>query len=82
MASGRPVIAYRKGGVTETVVEGKTGVFFDEQTADSIAEAVRKFKDKDFDPKEIRAYAEKFSVKRFQDEIMAFINDIKNKQLT
>ena len=43
-------------------------------------EAVRKFKGKDFDSEEIRAYAEKFSVKRFQEEIMAFINDIKNKQ--
>ena len=80
MASGRPVIAYRKGGVTETVVEDKTGIFFDEQTADSLAEAVRKFKSADFDPEYIKKYAEKFSVKRFEKEILDFINEVKNKQ--
>jgi len=80
MASGRPVIAYRKGGVTETVIEGKTGLFFDEQNADSIAEVVRKFNNDDFNPTHIRAHAEQFSVKRFEKEITDFINDVKNKQ--
>ena len=80
MASGRPVIAYRKGGLTETVIEGETGLFFDEQKADSIVEAVRKFKSADFNPESIRAHAEKFSVSRFQKEITDFINDVKNKQ--
>ncbi|MEI6835728.1 MAG: glycosyltransferase [Candidatus Falkowbacteria bacterium] len=80
MASGRPVIAYQKGGVTETVIEGKTGLFFKEQTADSLAEAVRKFKGDDFDSSYIRAHAEKFSVGHFKEEITSFINEVKNKQ--
>ena len=73
MASGRPVIAYRKGGATETVIEGKTGAFFDEQTVDNIAEVVKKFKSTDFNPEEIRAWSEKFSVKNFQEQINDFI---------
>jgi len=80
MASGRPVIAYRKGGVTETVIEGKTGLFFDEQTADAIAEAVRKFKSEDFNPEDIRTHAETFSVARFEKEILAFIDKVKNNK--
>lgn len=79
MASGRPVIAYAKGGVTETVIEGKTGLFFNSQTADAIAEVVRRFKASDFNSKEIRIHAEKFSVQRFKEDISNFINSIKNK---
>jgi glycosyltransferase involved in cell wall biosynthesis len=79
MASGRPVIAYRKGGVTETVVERESGLFFDEQTGDAIAETVRKFQSEDFNSQDIRTYAEKFSVERFSKEISDFIADVKNK---
>lgn len=43
IASGTPVIAFRKGGALETVVEGKTGLFFDQQTAESLNEAVERF---------------------------------------
>ncbi|WP_067732369.1 glycosyltransferase [Novosphingobium naphthalenivorans] len=42
-ASGRPVIAYGRGGVTDSIVDGKTGLFFGEQTADSLAEAMTRF---------------------------------------
>ena len=80
MASGRPVIAYSKGGVLETVIEGKTGLFFNEQTADSLVQVVKNFKSEDFDSEYIRNYAEKFSVSRFQTEITNFINEVKNKQ--
>jgi glycosyltransferase involved in cell wall biosynthesis len=80
MASGRPVIAYNKGGVKETVIEGKTGLFFDEQTADAIAETVKKFKSDDFNPEHIREHALKFSVERFKEEISKFINDVMKKQ--
>lgn len=75
MAAGRPVIAYRKGGATETVIEGKTGIFFDEQTVDDIAAAVKNFKSTDFNPQEIRAWSEKFSVKNFQEQINDFIKN-------
>jgi len=45
MASGRPVIAYRKGGALETVIDGVTGFFFDDQTADSLIAAVERYED-------------------------------------
>jgi glycosyltransferase involved in cell wall biosynthesis len=75
MAAGRPVIAYRRGGATETVLEGKTGIFFDEQTADDIASAVKNFKASDFNPQEIHAWSEKFSVNNFQNQINDFIKN-------
>ena len=73
MASGRPVIAYRKGGAIETVIEGKTGVFFNEQTPAVIAEAIENFDKIDFNPAAIRQQAEKFSTGRFKKEIGEFI---------
>lgn len=52
LASGRPVIAYGRGGVLDTVDDGKTGLFFGQQTPDSLIEAVRRFDGwiGDFDP--------------------------------
>jgi glycosyltransferase involved in cell wall biosynthesis len=73
MASGRPVIAYEKGGAIETVIEGKTGIFFKEQTAESLIEAINKFKSENFSPTEIREHAEQFSAERFKKEIGEFI---------
>lgn len=73
MASGRPVIAYRRGGVIETVVENLTGVFFDEPTVESLVEAVKRFAAIDFNPQTIRRQAEKFSTERFKQEIKEFI---------
>ncbi len=75
MAAGRPVIAYRKGGATETVIEGKTGVFFNEQTADAIAHTIKEFNSASFNPGEIKAWAEKFSVNNFKSQITEFINN-------
>ncbi len=77
MASGRPVIAYRKGGATETVSEGKTGLFFDEPTAGALAAAVKNFSKYDFDPRAIREQAEKFSVANFKKQILDFISQHK-----
>ncbi len=74
-ASGTPVIALKKGGVRETVVEGKTGIFFSEQTVSSIVAAVDEFERKEhtFDPMIIRKQAEKFSKERFQEEFKKFV---------
>jgi glycosyltransferase involved in cell wall biosynthesis len=69
MACGTPVLAYRAGGPLETILEGKTGAFFNESTADSLAEALRKFKREDFDPAACRAQAEKFSQGGFEGHI-------------
>ncbi|NUM25301.1 MAG: glycosyltransferase [Candidatus Buchananbacteria bacterium] len=69
MASGRPVIAYSAGGACETVVEKKTGKFFDEQTWEALADTIVRFKPEEYDPKVIRAYAEQFGTERFKKEI-------------
>ena len=73
MASGRPVIAYRSGGATETIIEGKTGLFFDKQDPESLVEVIKKFSDIMFNPAEIRIHAEQFSVNNFTDQIKEFI---------
>ncbi|MFA5886557.1 MAG: glycosyltransferase [Patescibacteria group bacterium] len=78
MASGRPVIAYQKGGATETVVEGKSGLFFKEQTPAALAATINKFRSGDFNPADIRRQAEQFSVENFQRQIMEFI--VKHKK--
>lgn len=77
MAAGKPVIAFEKGGLLETVVDGKTGVFFNEPTVDSLKRALRLFivKEKSFDYKAIRRHAEKFSKKIFQDKILDLVKE-------
>jgi glycosyltransferase involved in cell wall biosynthesis len=61
MASGRPVIAYGRGGATETVVPRVSGILFDEQSVDALIEAVEGFREDDFDPAAIVAHARGFS---------------------
>jgi len=73
-ACGRPVVAFRKGGALETVVDGKTGVFFDEQTAPCLAEAIRNFDNIKFDVQEIRNQAEKFSEENFMKNLSNLID--------
>ncbi len=74
MASGRPVIAFRSGGAKETVAQGVTGTFFNEQTPDSLAQAISNFDDSKFDPHKIKQHAEEFSTERFKKEITEFID--------
>lgn len=76
MACGRPVIAYKSGGALETVIENKTGVFFDEQTWESLVEAVLKFENEkiNYNPTEIRQWAEKFSSEVFKKEMVEYID--------
>ena len=74
MACGRPVIAYRGGGALESVLEGKTGVFFDEQNVDSLVEAVKNFDASRFDSKAIHQHALKFDKKIFKQKIKDFID--------
>lgn len=72
-ASGRPVIAYSAGGALATIVDGSTGLFFDEQTPDALAEAVVRFRDDQFDPQTLRQHAEEFSTERFMRRFMQFV---------
>jgi glycosyltransferase involved in cell wall biosynthesis len=72
-ASGRPVIAYGAGGALSSIIEGETGAFFYEQTAESLMEAVQNFRDEQFDPQRIRRHAEEFDTRRFMDRFSRFV---------
>jgi glycosyltransferase involved in cell wall biosynthesis len=74
MACGRPVIAYRGGGALESILEGKTGLFFDEQTVDSLVDAVKGFNASKFDSKTIYQHALKFDKENFKEKIKEFID--------
>lgn len=73
MACGKPVICYSVGGQTDSVIEGLSGVYFTEQTPDSIIEAIEKFEHLSFDPVKIHAHAQQFSTSTFQDKMRALI---------
>ncbi len=77
MASGRPVIAYGKGGALDTVIDNETGILFKEQTELHLKTAVEKYlKNKDkFNPQAIRAHAEKFDQKQFKKNLLNFIQE-------
>ena len=72
-ASGRPVIAYAAGGALESVVNGKTGIFFHEQTKEALVGAVKKFLKMKFEPERIRKYAEKFENGIFREKMEKFV---------
>lgn len=74
-AAGCPVIALGHGGVCETVVHGRTGVLFDEQTVEALKRAVLWFEDHHscFETRQIRLNAERFGRARFEREMMALI---------
>lgn len=74
-ASGRPVIAYGKGGALETVVEQRTGVFFKQQTVEDLKDAVSRFQSLSFDKIFIRKHAESFDEKIFEMKIKNFVNE-------
>ncbi|KKS45535.1 hypothetical protein A3J20_00525 [Candidatus Gottesmanbacteria bacterium RIFCSPLOWO2_02_FULL_42_29] len=74
-ALGTSVIAYRSGGVKETIIEGKTGVFFDELNTESLTAAIRSFRMKKFKAEDCRDNAKRFSRARFKKEIINFINN-------
>ncbi len=79
MAAGRPVIAYKKGGATETIEEGTSGVFFEEQTKESVKAAVVRFTSMEFDAKLIREKAEQYSVENFKRKITEAVEEFKRK---
>lgn len=73
MAAGTPVIAFKAGGALDYVKPGKTGVFFEEQTVQSLAAMLQRFKPATFESKEIRKVAEQFSPEIFQKKIQDII---------
>ncbi|MEA1832112.1 glycosyltransferase [Methylobacterium durans] len=73
MASGRPVVAFGRGGATETVVDGATGVFFGTQSVEALIAAVERLDGLDLDPARIAAHARRFNRERFADEMGAAV---------
>lgn len=73
--AGRPVIAFRAGGALESIIDGRTGLFFDRQDKNSLAEAILKFEDMQFDSEEIKSHAQKFSNEEFRRKIKRFIEN-------
>ncbi|HLD07721.1 MAG TPA: glycosyltransferase [Candidatus Peribacterales bacterium] len=72
-ACGTPVIALRKGGALDTVIEGKTGVFFDEQTLEALRGALQKFEGMQFDSAFLREHAKQFSSNRFRSKFLEIV---------
>ena len=72
-ACGTPVICLGKGGTKETILDGETGIHFQEQKIDSLLKAVEKFERSEFEPKRVRKNAERFSKQRFEKEIEEFV---------
>jgi glycosyltransferase involved in cell wall biosynthesis len=73
MASGRPVIAYGRGGALDTVIPGVTGEFFYEQTADALLAQLKQFDPSKYDSRKIRAHAANFDEQVFRRKISNFI---------
>ncbi|MFH0930151.1 MAG: glycosyltransferase [Candidatus Moraniibacteriota bacterium] len=80
MSFGKPVIALRKGGATETIIEGETGEFFDEPMIEVFADAVRRFQEneKKYDSAKIRAQAANFSKEKFVENMKRVIEEMVN----
>jgi glycosyltransferase involved in cell wall biosynthesis len=78
MAHAKPVLAYRKGGAIETVIEGKTGEFFDWQHSAVLADGIRRLRQNlpKYNPKFISTHAHKFSRERFEKEFGKIINKV------
>jgi glycosyltransferase involved in cell wall biosynthesis len=79
MASGRPVIALNRGGATETVLNGVSGLFFEEQTVEAIEAAVRSLAVMEIKPQKIAAHASQFGRDQFLQKMRAHIDGLLDK---
>ena len=73
MSAGRPVIAYGAGGALDTVIEGETGLLFREPSPEALAQVVRDFDHRQFDPVKIRQHALNFDVSLFKQRLATFV---------
>ncbi len=71
---GKPVIAFAKGGVTETVIDGKTGIFFEKQTVSDLENAIKRFETLTFSKTICINNVSKFSERRFKKEFLSMVN--------
>ncbi len=79
MSSGKPVIAFGRGGALDTVVDKETGVFFKEQTVESLENAINEFENMKFDKDKIRNHALKFSEENFRKQFIDYVEEKYNK---
>jgi glycosyltransferase involved in cell wall biosynthesis len=82
LASGTPLITYKAGGALDYAEEGRTGVFFKEQTVDSLTRALRSFDPKHFKPETLRRKAEEYSPEVFQHKMYDFITSVLTKRIS
>jgi glycosyltransferase involved in cell wall biosynthesis len=75
-AAGRPVIAFRAGGALETVVAGRTGIFFDQPEADSLAQAIKEFESYSWNAAELRAHAARFDRTVFAARLIDYLKTV------
>ncbi len=80
-ATGTPVIALRKGGYLETVVEGETGLFFEKAKSQTICKAIESFESQSFSAEDCRKNAERFGIEIFLTEFRTFVEDKKEVAL-
>lgn len=76
MSMGTPVIAYEKWWALETVITGKTGIFFSLQTPEGLNTAIEKFEKLTFDGEEIKEHAGNFSKEVFKEKLLYYINSL------
>lgn len=81
MSAGLPVICYGKAGATETVVDGKTGVYHSKQTKESLVGAIKKAENMQFDERLIIKRAEEFSEERFLKQIGGYVVEKRNQKI-
>ena len=76
MSFGKPVLALRKGGALETMVEGMTGEFFDDPIPEALANGIRRLNENysNYSPLVIQKWAEKFSRERFREEVLKLVD--------
>ncbi len=80
MACGTPVVAFKRGGVTETVRDGQDGIFFDQPTSESLNSTLDRFEQlPDFDPNSLRRRAENFNFEHFKEAFIGVIDQYYGK---
>src|SRR5438270_6035538 len=75
-ASGRPVIAYRAGGAVETVIDGKTGIFFDQPDSRALCSAIEQFESMAWSQILLRRHAQKFDRHVFAFRVLQFLGSV------
>ncbi len=73
-AAGTPVIAFKKGGALDTVIDGKTGIFFESQTKESLINAIKRFDKLKFNKDDLIQNAKEFTKERFKNEFLDLLN--------